>query len=161
MKLIATLLAALFISTSLADQPRPSTEFSPWMKLSVRVQNVAWKFQRLNPSGQPDPSFFSDDLQEIDRLLSVLVSDGAVTKSTVKLRPLKGREKNIELIMEFTEKIAERYGQYVALELMDLGLRKRLSLMDENKPLVLNVHLPANELEAFTALLKEHDMTEK
>jgi hypothetical protein len=158
MKPYITLIAALIISNSLAEEVKPAKEFSPWMKLSVRVQNVAWVFQQLNPSGQPDPSFFTDDLKEIDRLLSVLVSEGAVTKSIVKLRPPKGRDKDYEKIMEFTEKLAETYGQYVALELMDLGLRRRLSAIDEDQPLVLNVHLPPDQLKALQALVKEHEM---
>ncbi|WP_353568919.1 hypothetical protein [Haloferula sargassicola] len=158
MRPIATLIAVLIIGTSLAEEVKPASEFSPWMKLSVRVQNVALVFQRLNPSGQPDPSFFTDDLKEIDRLLSVLVSEGILTKSVVKLRPPKGRDKDYDRIMEFTEKLAETYGQYVALELMDLGLRRRLSAMDEDEPLVLNVHLPSDQLKAFRALVREYDM---
>lgn len=158
MRLFTTLIAVLFVGASLAAEVKPAKEFSPWMKLSVRAQNVAWQFQQLGPSGQPDPSFFTDDLKEIDRLLSVLVSEGAVAKSTVKLRPPKGRDKDYEQIMEFTGKLAETYGRYVALELMDLGLRRRLSPMEEDKPLVLNVHLPADKMKAFLALVKEHDM---
>jgi hypothetical protein len=126
MRPFVILLAALIGSASLADEPKPATDFSPWMKLSVRVQNVAWVFQRLHPSGQPDPSGFTDDLKEIDRLLSILVTEGAVSKSTVKLRAPKGREKDYEEIMKFTEKLGETCGQYVALELMDLIFRKSL-----------------------------------
>jgi hypothetical protein len=64
--------------------------------------------------------------------------------------------------LQFTEKLAETCGQYVALELMDLGLRRRLSAMDEeDKPLVLNLHLPAEQLKAFMALVKGHHLAEK
>ena len=162
MRTLAILLALLIGSASLADETKSATDFSPWMKLSVRVQNVAWVFQRLSPTGQPDPSFFTDDLKEIDRLLGILVADGAVTKSTVKLRAPKGREEDYQAIMKFTEKLGETYGQYVALELMDLGLRKHLTAMDdEDKPLELTLHLPAEQMKAFMALVKERDLAEK
>lgn len=128
------------------------------MKLSASVQNVAWQLRSINPSGHADPSSFADDLMEIDRLLSLLESEGPVTKAVVKLRPLKNLDNDL---MEFTEKLAETCGRYLAMELMDLGLRRRLSATEKDEPLVLNVHLPADKLNAFLALVGEHDMAAK
>jgi len=146
-------LLVLISLTAVADSTTKDEAAGLWLKLSARTQNVAWQLQKLSPSGQSDPSLFTKDLKAIDSLLGKLVKRGSLVEAKVNFRPPNELgDDGFKRLMEFVEVLAEDHGHYVALELMDLGLRARLSAMQPDKPLELKLRLPPERLKEIQAL---------
>lgn len=138
----------------------PQTVNKEWMVLSARAQNAAKQFQMINPGGAADPSMFEKDLAVIDGALTKLVKSGDLVEKNIELlAPQKLGNKAFEALFNFAESISEEYGYFVALELLDIGLKRRLSSMDPNKPLLLHLRLPANQMEKFLKMTKEQGLT--
>jgi hypothetical protein len=162
MKTISITLLSLvtLIASALCDEGQ--TVNKEWMVLSARAQNVAKQFELIKPGGAADPSMFKEDLEAIEGSLKKLVKcSDLVEKKLELLPPEKLGDKGFEALFEFAESISEDYGYFVALELLDIGLRRRLSVMDPNQPVSLLLRLPASQMENFLKIANDKGLLGK
>ena len=156
MKLIPVLMLVMALSLSAKEEKSPNPA---WMKLSVCVQNVAWEFRLLPDEGAPDPDSFEDSLKKINEALDELVKDGELVERKVDLLPPEDLDdEGFEFLMDYAGKLSEAYGHYTALELMDIGLEKRLSVLKPGEPFVLRLRLPAEQLNDLLEKLDEKEL---
>ena len=160
-----TLTIALFALASLitaASCEEEQTVNKAWMTLSARAQNVAKQFQLMKPEGAADPSMFEEDLKVIDAALDKLVKCGDLVETKIDLLPPeKLGDKGFEALFNFAESISEDYGYFVTLELLDIGLKRRLSMMELNQPVSLHLRLSPVQMEKFLKMAKAKGLTGK
>ena len=138
---------------------------SLWLKVSVKAQNLAREWNRFDPGTAIDPSRIQKALADLDRDLGKLVAAGVLVEKKVRLanpgtKVEEGRE--FQRRMEtFMAPLAKEYGYYVAAELMDLGLRRRLSVFKKDKDLELRLRLPAGTMKEFMKFAKKEKLLAK
>jgi len=155
-----TLLALVCSSTLIAQEPSPAhTDLDPlWLKLSIHSQNAGHRITSLGvDTEEPLPDAFKKEIQTIDSLLDQLVKKGILKKHSFQLKPkLDLKDSLIQSVSAFVEKVSQRYGYYVVLEMMDIGTRQRTLPFDDKAPVLLNVRMPEPLLLEFEKLLKKH-----
>ena len=130
----------------------PQTVSKEWMALSVSAQNVANQLQMITPGTVPDPATFEDDLKAINSALNKLVESGEIQEKKIKLLPLnKLEDGGVEFLFDYARYLSEKYGYYTALEMIDMGLEKRLSIFQPDEPFPLHLRMPREQLEDFLA----------
>lgn len=148
----------LVLSLSLSAEEKKALN-PAWMKLSVCVQNVAFEFEKLKDGVVPDPAMFEKDVKTIDQALDQLVTDGELVERKVDLLPVGDLgEEGFEFLMAAADDLSEKFGRYTAMELIDLGLKKRLMAFQEDEPFVLHLRLPAEQLNDLLKKLDEKDL---
>ncbi len=129
------------------------------MKLSVITQNTSSILDETYPVGRPDPKFFMDDFDQIDLLISKLVEDGELSTKSFTLKSVESLGEDLTKIHEFIDILSKDYGRSIALELIDMGLRRRHTKSeDKNLPFILNVKLPPKKLVALELIVNEYDL---
>jgi len=161
---ILFILAALLgLSSLYAQEPTPKhKDLDPiWMKIAIHSQNAAHRINMQGEdSGPLDPKDFKKEITAINSLLDQLVAKGILKKHTFKLKPkLDLQDSLIQDVSKFIDKVSNRYGYFVVLEMMDIGARQRTLPFDEKAPVILNVRMPEKLLLEFEALLKKHGYT--
>jgi len=161
MKLL-TLAILLVPIVLLADENEQRRDLGNWLKISVRVQNVAReleRLQRLMPDTPPEPSQFDGDLKVITSVLSELVKARELEEKKIELVPpeVLGDE-GLGHVMHFVESLSDTYGYFVAIELVDVGLRMKLSVLEKGKPIPLTLRLPPKLLRKFLAMAEKNNM---
>ena len=155
------IIALLFLSHIVvyADDNARIRNLECWLKLSTRVQNVAREFQHMPGGYAPDPVTFENDLKVINRLLSELVEANELEEAKIELTPpeVLGDEGD-KRIMDFVESLSATYGYFVAQELVDVGLRARLSVREHGKPIHLTLRLPPNQIKEFRAMIAKNKL---
>ena len=150
-----TLIFALFVVLqSLEAKPAQALGSQQvWWQLSVRCQNIAQVLMGHPPSSAVEPSQFADDLEFINSRLDELVDDKQLLEKQFTLpSPENLKHEQFAAVHSFVESLSSQYGYFVARELVDMGLRRRLS--SPQKPTELTVRLPERQMKLWTNLIK-------
>ncbi len=157
MKTFILLISLLFINGVQSEDKTP--EGATWYKLSALCQNIGRQLSKYGPGGGLDPSAFSEDAKALEVLLDRLIKSGELKERNFEMRnPSELDGGGFEKLVEFADGLTEKYGAFVAMELMDLGLARHLSTIDPGAPFVLHVKLPEKELNKFALYAKEHKL---
>jgi hypothetical protein len=154
MKSIIILTSLLLISPIVqADEASKTKNSEIWLKITIQTQNVAHKMQRdrrLLGDSPLDPDQYKKDIETTNIVLSELVKAGELEVKLIELLPLnKLGDEGLGFIMEYAESLSEKFGHFVALELLDMGLTKQLSIYQPSQPFPLHLRLPKKEMNDF------------
>ena len=95
----------------------------------------------------------SAELKVIDESIASLIEKGELIKRKFIFANIEDFDSSLgDEFEEFFAKLRSRFGNFLALDLLDMGLRRRITPIIEGKPIVLHVSLPADLLAEFSAL---------
>ena len=127
-----------------------------WMELSAKCQNVARGLAGIGPHTSPDEMGFTPDLIAIDVLLDKLVEEKELVRIEMQLKNPSDWEGDVgPKLLELVKVLSEKYGFYVASEMMDLGFRLELNPIEDGKPLPMNLRVPSETGKKFQEFVKE------
>ena len=150
--LAGVLLAAMPVSLYAGE----ADHHALWMELSAKCQNVARGLAGVGPHTAPDELNFTPDLIGIDVLLDKLVEEKELVRIEMQLKNPSEWEGDVgpELLV-FIKSLSEKYGFYVASEMMNLGFRLELSPIEDGKPLPMELRVPAETGKKFQEFVEK------
>jgi hypothetical protein len=155
------LIIQLVLAVSLQAEEAPKSIPIAWARISVIAQNVRWYISSDDQSWKRrDPQYFDNSQKEIEKHLSELVRDGSLVEAKINLKSISEMGDGMDKIMEFVEEIAQDHGYFVALELVDFGLRRSLSqsYSDVDKPQTVVVRLPEAQLKKYKDVVAQNNL---
>ena len=156
--LISFLALSFLLPTAAEDDPNDL-----WLDLSVEAQNLSYAYIRLQPGGAVDPESLSRDMKPVEEALIKLTEVGALSEKTIRLAPWSQLGQNGSMqLQKFTEKLAEDFGHFTALFLLDLGPSRRFE--DEqspNTPVNLRVRSQEKWMEEFEEMVAQHKLLKR
>lgn len=148
-------LGLFFSVSSLFLQAEEIDSHELWMDLSAKCQNVARGLATVGPHTDPDSLEFSPDLVAIDVLLDKLVEKKELVRIEMQLKnPAEWTEKTGPELIGFVKSLSEKYGFYVASEMMSLGFRLELEPIADDQPLELVLRIPEETGKKFQTFIK-------
>ena len=101
---------------------------------------------------------FTPDLIAIDVLLDKLVEEKELVRIEMQLKNPSDWEGDVgPKLLELVKVLSEKYGFYVASEMMDLGFRLELSPIEDGKPLPMTLRCLRRRERNFKSSLKKAD----
>jgi len=124
------------------------------LKLSVACQNAQAKFEMCGPNGSLDPSFVTGYIKTINSSLDALVDSGYLVKKNYIIKnPTQMSEKELNdmynVFRNFINKLSIKYGYYSAKEMVDMGTRQRISVVQKGDIFSVCIRLPKQYMKDF------------
>ena len=114
-----------------------------WLELSAKCQNVAHGLNGVGPHTDPETLQFGPSLLRIDLLLDRLVEEKELVRQEFKLKnPSEWPGEAGPELIETVKTLAEKYGFFVASEMLDVGFRLELDPIKEGEPFLMVVRVP-------------------
>ncbi len=125
-------------------------------ELSVTCQNLG--FYLLKANGDKvgiSEEWHKDEREKVEELINKLVISGDLIEKSFKLEPLdKWTAQAADGIQNLLLDLGKKYGLFVAAELLDMGMDRRLYLAKEEAGLIMKVRLPVQDMRKFEIFIK-------
>ncbi len=117
------------------------------LKLSVACQNAQAEFERVGANTAISPDFVTEYIETINASLDALVASGYLNQAEYNMKnPSEMTEKELDnlsdVLLGFVDKLYKQYGYYSALEMVDMGVYRRISTVRKGDKFSLKVRIP-------------------
>ena len=124
------------------------------LKLSVACQNAQANFEMCGPNGSLDPIFVREYIKTINSSLDALVDSGYLVKKNYIIKnPTQMPEKELDdmynVFRNIINKLSIKYGYYSAKEMVDIGARQRISIVQKGDIFSVCIRLPKQYMKEF------------